>query len=64
MNQVELLVSKNDKIDKKQIILNVMTKIFNLNQQKSDLISHFVDFIWENKLIIKNSIFECLKKKN
>jgi hypothetical protein len=64
MNQLELLVSKSDGIDKKQIVINVMQKIFNLNAQEVELIDHFVEFIWEHKLIIKNSIFGCLKKKD
>jgi len=41
-----------------------MTKIFNLNTQEQDLISDLIQFIWEHKLIIKNSIFNCFKKKD
>jgi hypothetical protein len=66
MNQLELLVSKSDGIDKKQIVINIMQKIFNLNAQEVELIDHFVEFIWEHRLIVKNSIFNCFnipKKK-
>jgi hypothetical protein len=63
-NQVELLVSKSDGLDKKQIVISIMTKIFNLNTQEQDLISELIEFIWEHKLIIKNTIFNCLKKKD
>ena len=66
MNQLELLVSKSDGLNKKQVVISVMTKIFNLNAQESELIDHFVEFIWEHRLIIKNSIFNCFnipKKK-
>ena len=65
-NQVELLVSKQDGLDKKQIVISIMTKIFNLNTQEQQLIEELIQFIWEHKLIIKKGIFnfsECFKKK-
>jgi hypothetical protein len=65
-NQLETLVSKNDGLDKKAIVINIMTKVFDLNEQEKELISDLVEFIYENKLIIQkgfNNLFSCLKKK-
>jgi hypothetical protein len=64
-NQVELLVSKQDGLDKKQIVISIMTQTFNLNAQEQQLIEELIQFIWEHKLIIKKGIFnfsECFKK--
>jgi hypothetical protein len=52
-NQLEALVSKNDGLDKKAIVINVMKKVFDLNEQEKELISDLVEFNWENKLIIQ-----------
>jgi hypothetical protein len=42
---VELSVSKADGLDKKQIVISIMTKIFNLNTQEQQLIEELMQFI-------------------
>jgi hypothetical protein len=65
-NQIEILVSKSDGIDKKLVLMGVMRRVFSLNQQEIELIDHMVEFIWENDLIIKKSFmrfFDCFHSK-
>jgi hypothetical protein len=65
-NQIEILVSKSDGIDKKLVVINVMKLVFSLNQQEIELIDHMVEFIWDNELIIKKSFtrfFDCFHSK-
>ena len=65
-NQIEILVSKSDGIDKKLVLINVMKRVFSLNQQEIELIDHMIEFIWENELIIKKSFmrfFDCFHSK-
>jgi hypothetical protein len=49
-----MLVSKSYGLDKKQIVISIMTKIFNLNTQEQQIIEELKQFIWEHKLIIKS----------
>jgi hypothetical protein len=65
-NQIEILVSKSDGIDKKLVLINVMKRVFSLNQQEIELIDHMIEFIYENDLIIKKSFtrfFDCFHSK-
>jgi hypothetical protein len=65
-NQIEILVSKSDNIDKKLILINVMIRVFSLHQQEIELIDHMVEFIWENEIITKKGymcFFDCFNSK-
>jgi hypothetical protein len=66
MNQLELLVNKSDGIDKKEVILDILKMVFNLNEPELKLADDLIEFIHSNNLIIKRGIFRffnCLKKK-
>ncbi len=56
---LEHLVLKKDKIDKKALALNVFRGLFNGDICEDDLekISQHIEFLWENKQIIKVSFF-------
>jgi hypothetical protein len=65
-NQIEVLVSKSDGIDKKLVLINVMKRVFSLNQHEVELVDNIIEFIWENELIIKKGFmrfFNCLHSK-
>ena len=73
-NLVEHLVS-NIKLNKKAIVLNVISSVFNLNLNEVEVISSMVEFLHSNQLIKKvelvedtfltkiNKIFNIGKKK-
>jgi hypothetical protein len=66
MNQVEILVNKTDGIDKKEVILDILKMVFNLNEPELKLSDDLIEFIFSNNLIIKKGIFRffsCFKKK-
>lgn len=56
---LEHLVLKKDKIDKKALALNVFRGLFNDDICDADIekISQHIDFLWENKQIVKVSFF-------
>jgi hypothetical protein len=66
MNQLELLVNKSDGINKKEVILDILKIVFNLNEPELKLADDLIEFIHSNKLVIKRGIFRffnCFKKK-
>jgi hypothetical protein len=51
-NLVEHLVGSN-KFDKKKLVLNIVSSIFNLNLNETEVISNLVEFLHSNNLIKK-----------
>lgn len=51
-NLVEHLVS-NNKLNKKAIVLNVISSVFNLNLNEVEVISQMIEFLHSNNLIKK-----------
>jgi len=50
---IENLVLKKDKIDKKQLVLDVFKQLFNLQPPELVLLDATVEFLWSNGLICK-----------
>jgi len=50
---IENLVLKKDKIDKKQLALDVFKQLFNLQPPELVLLDATVEFLWSNGLICK-----------
>ena len=50
---IENLVLKKDKIDKKQLILDVFKQLFNLQPPELLVLDATVEFLWSNSLICK-----------
>ena len=51
-NLAEHLVSKN-KFDKKKLVINVVSSVFNLNINEKEVISSLIEFLHSNQLIKK-----------
>jgi hypothetical protein len=61
-NLIENSISKDDKINKKETVLNIMTRLFTLSPQEKLQASNIIEFLWENKQIIKISFFKKIFK--
>jgi DNA replication initiation complex subunit (GINS family) len=60
-NLVENLVTKKLKLDKKKIVLDVLTKLIpNLTEQEKKVISDIVEFLHANNLINKTAIIKYI----
>lgn len=70
-NMVEHLVSKKDKISKKQLVIEIFNQVFPLNENEVRALEQNIDFLWNNKKIKKQSyyrlfktgVFEWIKRK-
>ena len=64
-NLIENLISKNkQKIDKKQLIIDIMVQVFYLNSDaEKDAIAKQIQFLYDNKLITKVTTFNQVIKK-
>jgi len=64
---IENLVQKKDKIDKKQLLLDVFKQIFNLQPPELLVLDATIEFLWSNGLICKIPLLKksvsFLKKK-
>ena len=49
------------KIDKKQLVMDCLHKIFNYNPQESDIVSAMIDFLISNNFIKKKSLYKLTK---
>lgn len=58
LNLIEYLVSKKDKINKKELAIEIMTEIFQLNDQEKQAVAENIEFLWINKAIKKVSMFK------
>ena len=64
-NLIENVISKNkQKIDKKQLIIDIMVQVFYLNSDaEKDAIAKQIQFLYDNKLITKVTTFNQVIKK-
>ena len=49
------------KIDKKQLVMDCLHKIFNYNPQEKDIVSAMIDFLISNNFIKKKSLYKLTK---
>ena len=61
-NLLENLVNKKDKISKKDLAIDILTQIFNLNEDEKPILSKNIDFICNQKNLIKKVSFYKLFK--
>ena len=60
-NLIEHLVSKKDKISKKELALDIFKALYNLSPEEEQSISNNIEFIWANKMIKKVSMYKLFK---
>ena len=58
LNLIEHLVVKKDKINKKELAIEIMTETFQLNDQEKQAVAENIEFLWINKAIKKVSMFK------
>ncbi len=61
MNIIEQVIKKSHKIDKKNLVIQILTELFTLTELEQEIISKDIDFIHANGLIttkIINKIFK------
>ena len=49
------------KIDKKQLVMDCLQKIFNYNPQEKEIVSAMIDFLISNNFIKKKSLYKLSK---
>ena len=54
-NLVENSVPKGQKIDKKQLVIEIFQRVFNLNVVEQEILKNTIEFLFNNKLIKKIS---------
>ena len=64
-NLIENLISKNkQKIDKKQLVIDIMVQVFYLNSDvEKDAVEKQIQFLYDNKLITKVTTLRQVIKK-
>lgn len=66
-NLVEEIVKKSDKINKKELVINVLKSVLSLNEPESKVVDASIEFLWGNGLIQKvastKKAVRWLKKK-
>jgi len=64
-NLIENLISKNkQKINKKQLVIDIMTQVFYLNSDdEKNALEKQIQFLYDNKLIIKVTTLNQILKK-
>lgn len=66
-NLVEEIVKKSDKINKKELVINVLKSVLVLSDAESKLVDASIEFLWSNDLIQKipssKKAVKWLKKK-
>ena len=66
-NLVEEIVKKSDKINKKELVINVLKSVLVLSEAESKLVDASIEFLWSNDLIQKipssKKAVKWLKKK-
>jgi len=60
-NMVEHFILKNDKIDKKQFVLEFMKNTFSANDEELEIISKAIEYLHSNKHIKKVSFWKLIK---
>ena len=70
-NLVENIVKKKHKINKKELVAELFSKLFNTNEKEKLVLENIIDFLWNHKRIKKlkkisiysTIIFNWLSKK-
>lgn len=66
-NLVEEIVKKSDKINKKELVINVLKSVLSLNEPECKVVDASIEFLWGNGLIQKvastKKAVRWLKKK-
>ena len=52
-NIVENTVTKKTKVDKEKLVIDTLTEIFTLNDDEQKTVKNQIDFLYDNKKIIK-----------
>lgn len=68
---LELLVSSKDRVNKREVCLNILNSLFGLTPEETAIIEKNIDFLKQNNMIkkvsqyrlFKTGIFELFKKK-
>ena len=61
-NLIEHLVTKKDKISKKELVISILKTLFNnLTPEEEATISNNIEFIWSNNMIKKVSFYKLFK---
>ena len=61
---VENAVKSDTKIDKKALVLRILTHVFGLNQTEVDHVSRQIEFIHSGGMLIKAAVEEVATKSN
>jgi len=61
LNLIEHLVVKKDKINKKELAIEVLNEVFGLNELERNNINSNIDFLHQNKNIKKVSMWKLFK---
>ena len=63
---VEEVIVKNDKVNKKEFVIDLFKALFSLTEPESKILSSSIDFLWSNGLITKiktsKKMWNILKK--
>jgi hypothetical protein len=66
-NLVEEVVKKSEKINKKELVINVLKNVLTLSEAESKIVDSSIEFLWGNDLIRKvvssKKLVRWLKKK-
>ena len=66
-NLVEEVVKKSEKINKKELVINVLKNVLTLSEPESKIVAASIEFLWGNDLIKKvassKKLVRWLKKK-
>ena len=62
-NIIENCIKKgnNKKIDKKDLVINCLSSVYNYNDQEKLLVGSLIDFLFNNKQIKKSSTYKLVK---
>jgi hypothetical protein len=61
LNLIEHLVLKKDKINKKELAIEIINELFQLTPPEKQTISDNIEFLWINKAIKKVSFWKLFK---
>lgn len=60
-NLLEYMISKKDKLSKKEIAIDILHELFGLTEEDKASISNNIQFLWENRMIKKVSFYKLFK---
>jgi len=59
---LENVIEKVNKVDKKALVIRVLSSIFGLSPQEQDILGQQIEFCYNNGKINKSSVIKCVKK--